>query len=72
MNLTSHPVPEKAGELLALIQRELNLLQGYPDQSVAPLLKSVARRLEHEWQQLHFAIADDPVPVASPQRLALH
>ena len=25
MNLTSHPVPEKAGELLALIQRELNL-----------------------------------------------
>jgi len=35
-------------------------------------LKGVARRLEHEWQQLHFAIADDPVPVASPQRLALH
>jgi hypothetical protein len=55
-----------------LIQRELKLLQGYPDQSVAPLLKGVARRLEHEWQQLHFAIADDPVPVASPQRLALH
>ena len=55
-----------------LIQRELKLLQSYPDQSVAPLLKSVARRLEHEWQQLYFAIADDPAPVASPQRLALH
>ena len=55
-----------------LIQRELNLLQGYPDQSVAPLLKGVARRLEHEWQQLHFAIADDPAPVASHARPALH
>lgn len=55
-----------------LIERELKRLQSYPDQSVAPLLKDVARRLEHEWQQLHFAIADDPAPVASPQRLALH
>ncbi len=55
-----------------LIQRELKLLQSYPDQSVAPLLKSVARRLEHEWQQLYFAIADDPVPVASHARPALH
>lgn len=60
--------PEQA----LLIQRELKLLQSYPDQSVAPLLKGVARRLEHEWQQLHFAIADDPVPATSPQHLALH
>ena len=55
-----------------LIQRELKLLQSYPDQSVAPLLKTVARRLENEWQQLHFAIADDPGPVASQSRPALH
>lgn len=55
-----------------LIQRELKRLQSYPDQSVAPLLKGVARRLEYEWQQLYFVIADDPAPVASPQRLALH
>lgn len=60
--------PEQA----LLIQRELKLIQSYPDQSVAPLLKGVARRLENEWQQLHFAIADDPAPVASAQRLALH
>lgn len=45
-----------------LIGHELALLQHYPDDQVPPLLKQVGRRLENEWQQLHAAIADDPVP----------
>lgn len=53
-----------------LIQRELALLQAYPDEEMPPLLKRVARRLENEWQQLHFAIADDPMPHSS--QAALH
>lgn len=44
-----------------LIRRELALLQRYPDNQVAPLMKQVGQRLEHEWAQLYFAIADDPV-----------
>lgn len=44
-----------------LIRRELALLQSYPDSQIPPLLKGVARRLEDEWTQLHFAIADEPV-----------
>lgn len=45
-----------------LIQRELTLLQSYPDSQIPPLLKEVAKHLEGEWKQLHFAIADDPLP----------
>lgn len=48
----------------ALIQRELALLQIYPDSQIPPLLKGVAKRLEGEWTQLHFAIADDPKPAS--------
>ncbi|MFZ2853795.1 MAG: hypothetical protein WAZ34_06755 [Rhodocyclaceae bacterium] len=48
----------------ALIQRELALLQTYPDSQIPPLLKGVAKRLEGEWTQLHFAIADDPEPAS--------
>lgn len=47
-----------------LIQRELALLQSYPESAVPPLLKDVAKRLEDEWTQLHFAIADDPYAAA--------
>ena len=54
-----------------LIQRELALLQRYPDEEIPPLLKRVAQRLEGEWQQLHFAISDDPRPHGSSQA-ALH
>ncbi len=58
-----------------LIQRELALLQSYPDNQIPPLLKGVAKRLESEWTQLHFAIADDPVAEThgvSGARPALH
>lgn len=41
------------------IRDELALLQTYPDEQMSPLLKQVGRRLEDEWTQLHFAIADD-------------
>lgn len=44
-----------------LIRRELALLQQYPDAQVAPLMKQIGQRLEYEWAQLYFAIADDPV-----------
>ena len=54
-----------------LIQRELALLQRYPDEEIPPLLKRVAQRLEGEWQQLHFVISDDPMPHGSSQA-ALH
>ena len=54
-----------------LIQRELALLRRYPDDEIPPLLKRVAQRLEGEWQQLHFAISDDPMPHGSSQA-ALH
>lgn len=43
-----------------LIRKELALLRRYPDSQIPPLLKNVALRLEDEWAQLHFAIADDP------------
>lgn len=56
----------------ALIQRELGLLQSYPDHQIAPLLKAVAKRLEGEWGQLHLAIADDPLPLAGGRHAALH
>lgn len=55
----------------AVIRRELAVLQRYPDDQVAPLLKEVARRLEGEWGQLHLAIADDPYP-DSTHAPALH
>lgn len=57
----------------ALIRRELARLQDYPDSAMPPLLKGVAKRLEGEWTQLHFAIADDPaVEGAAGPRSALH
>lgn len=55
-----------------LIQRELALLQRYPDDEVPALLKGVAQRLEGEWQQLHFAISDDPAPQSNSHPGALH
>ena len=54
-----------------LIQRELALLQHYPDEQLAPLIKQVGQRLESEWGLLHLAITDDPLP-AGPPRAALH
>lgn len=55
------------------IQRQLALLQTYPNSQVAPLLKAVARRLEGEWSELHLAIADDPATEAhGAARPALH
>ena len=54
-----------------LIQRELALLQHYPDEQLAPLIKQVGQRLESEWGLLHLAITDDPLPAGTP-RAALH
>ena len=54
-----------------LIQRELALLQHYPDEQLAPLIKQVGQRLESEWGVLHLAITDDPLP-AGPPPAALH
>lgn len=48
-----------------IIQRELALLQRYPDDQLAPLIKQVGQRLESEWGLLHLAIADDPLPTTS-------
>lgn len=42
------------------IRGNLALLRHYPDDDMPPLLKELALRLEHEWAQLHFAIADIP------------
>lgn len=53
----------------ALIREELALLQAYPDDQLAPLLKQVGRRLEGEWSQLHMAIADDPYPAAETRAI---
>lgn len=55
----------------ALIRKELALLQAYPDDQLAPLIKQVGQRLEGEWSQLHMAISDDPYPAAAEAR-ALH
>lgn len=55
-----------------LIRRELALLQNYPDDQVPALLKQVGRRLEAEWTQLHFAIADDSAPAAGLQPTVFH
>lgn len=55
-----------------LIRRELAQLQSYPDDQVPALLKQVGRRLEGEWTQLHFAIADDGLPAAGAQPTVLH
>lgn len=57
------------------IRQQLALLQTYPNSQMPPLLKAVARRLEGEWSELHFAIADDPVTEtqgAAGARPALH
>ena len=53
----------------ALIRQELALLQAYPDDQLAPLIKQVGRRLEDEWSQLHLAISDDPYPIAKTHAL---
>lgn len=45
-----------------LIRRELELLQRYPDEQMAPLLKQLGRRLEQDWAQLYYAIADETDP----------
>ena len=42
------------------IRRNLALLQHYTDTDMPPPLKQLAQRLEHEWAQLHTAIADEP------------
>lgn len=42
------------------IRHNLALLQHYADSDMPPLLKQLAQRLEHEWAQLHTAIADEP------------
>lgn len=53
----------------ALIRKELALLQAYPDDQLAPLIKQVGQRLEDEWSQLHTAIADDPYSAAETRAL---
>lgn len=55
-----------------LIERELSFLQHYTDDQVAPLLKTVAKRLEGEWQQLHFALSDDAPPSLNDTHAGLH
>ena len=55
-----------------LIRRELALLQGYPDEQMAPLLKQVGQRLEQEWTVLHFAIADETAPDADGRTAVFH
>lgn len=52
-----------------LIRRELALLRRYPDDQVPSLLKQVGERLEQEWAQLHFAIADEPAAAPPPAQL---
>lgn len=55
-----------------LIQRELSFLQHYADDQVPPLLKTVAKRLEGEWKQLHFAISDEATPSINSTYAGLH
>lgn len=57
-----------------LIRHELALLQSYPDSHIPRLLKDVAKRLEGEWIQLHFAITDDPIEdsLSKTQNTASH
>lgn len=54
-----------------LILRQLAYLQSYPDTFVPPVLKTVARRLRGEWEQVVFALpqaANDECPA----KTALH
>lgn len=53
----------------ALIRKELALLQAYPDDQLAPLIKQIGRQLEDQWSQLHMAISDDPYPAAETHAL---
>lgn len=53
----------------AQIRKELALLQAYPDDQLAPLIKQIGQRLEDEWSQLHMAISDDPYPAAETRAL---
>lgn len=46
--------------LAALIRHELALLQSYPEREIPPLLKTVAKRLEAEWQLRHIDANDNP------------
>ena len=39
-----------------LVSRQLAYLQTYPDSQMPPILKSVARRLRTEWEQVLFAL----------------
>jgi hypothetical protein len=39
-----------------LVSRQLAYLQCYPDSQITPVLKSVARRLRAEWEQLLFTL----------------
>ena len=54
------------------IGRTLALLQAYPDHTIPHGLKQIGRRLEEEWAQLHFAIADDLSPDSSSQLAIFH
>lgn len=51
-----------------LVSRQLTYLQCYPDSEMPPILKSVARRLRTEWEQVLFALpqpseASDDMPI---------
>ncbi len=50
--------------LAALIRRELALLQSYPEHDIPPLLKTVAQRLEGEWQLRQINASDIPTRAA--------
>jgi hypothetical protein len=39
-----------------LVSRQLACLQCYPDSQISPVLKSVARRLRAEWEQVLFTL----------------
>jgi hypothetical protein len=39
-----------------LVSRQLAYLQCYPDSQISPVLKSVARRLRAEWEQVLFTL----------------
>ncbi len=48
--------------LAGRIRRNLTLLKHYGDDEMSPLLKQLAVRLEGEWAQLQFALADTEEP----------
>jgi hypothetical protein len=72
LSLMTGFVRTRCPRLATFVSRQLAYLQCYPDSQISPVLKSVARRLRAEWEQVLFALPGSGGACGLVERAELH